>query len=370
MHVFLYYSALHFFNITAQKTKLILGITLSFLSLGLILSMALSRFSDIFLIKYLYFLTAFWAGILATIILASVLVWLFVLIFKSNNLKIILGSLAILVPFLYGIYGYWNAQDVYITNIDINIKNLPDNWKDKKIIQLSDVHLGEINDVSFAEKIVEKVNNEKPDLILITGDLFDGVASRIPEFLEVLNKLESKYGTYFVTGNHEVYLGVDYVLASLQKSNIKAIGGTVINIEGLQIVGLDYPQIGEWRDKNFIKNMGKFDSELPTILIYHAPTDIIQLPGDISSQQSSIYWSPDINFETAKESGVNLQLSGHTHKGQLFPYNLMANYIYEKYNYGLNTDKDFNIYTTSGVGTWGPPIRTGSNSEIVTIILK
>jgi len=369
MHVFIYYSILNFFNVIEKKIKFILGITLSILSVGFILSMILLRLSDFFLIKYFYFLTTFWIGLLTTISSAFILAWVLIFLFKSRNVKFLVGILAIAIPFLFGIYGVWNAQNIKIKNIEVTIPKLPINWQGRKIIQLSDVHLGQINGVSFAEKIVQKVNNEKPDLILITGDLFDNMSSKTTEFIKIIDKLESKYGTYFITGNHETYLDVDSVISSLKNSEIHLLNNEVTNIAGLQLVGLAYPQSGELRDKNFIKNLFGYNSELPTILMYHSPTSIIQNNSVSSNQHSNIYWSPDTNFDAVKESGVNLQLSGHTHRGQFFPFNLIVDYIYKKYDYGLFTEEDFNIYTTSGVGTWGPPMRTGSDSEIVVITL-
>jgi len=368
MHVFFYFSTLHFFSITEQKTKWLLGVIFLTLSISFIVSMILTRLSGFVLIKYIYILTACWLGLVATFFLAFILAWIFIFIFKAYNIKIVIGTLAILLPFLYGIYGLSNAFNPSLKNVEVSILDLPSYWESKKIVQLSDLHLGRVNNLPFAEEIVAKVNSVKPDLVLITGDLFDGMGSNIPEFINTLNKLESTHGTYFVTGNHEIYLGLDYVFENLVDNKINVLDNEVININGLQLVGLSYPNFNELRDKNFLENIPNYNKSLPSILMHHAPTNIIQ--NNVNNQHSSIYWSPDVNFDIAKANGINLQLSGHTHKGQIFPYNLIVDYIYKGYGYGLVTEGDFNIYTTSGVGTWGPPMRVGSKSEIPLITLR
>jgi len=286
-------------------------------------------------------------------------------IFKLNAFKFWFGISALVLTLVYGIYGYWNANNIRLKNIEVKIKSLPSAWQNKRIVQLSDAHLGLINSTAFTEKMVAKVNSAKPDLILITGDLFDGTSNTL-EFISILNKLEATDGIYFVTGNHEVYLGAKQVLSSLKKSKIKVLDNQAVDLGGLQLVGISYPEFGESRGEGFLKNIIGNDLS-PKILMYHSPTNVEQ-HGD--SEHASIYFLPNSDFDAAKKAGVNLQLSGHTHEGQLFPYNLIAGYIYKRYNYGLMTEGDFNIYITSGVGTWGPPMRVGTDAEVPVIVLR
>jgi len=366
MHFFLYRLVIKIFDITKQKIKKILSGIFFILSIGFILAMIFTRLSDFFLIKYFYIATSLWLGIITIMLFSFAFSFVLIVFFKFHNVKIIIGIFALVLSLLYGVYGVWNAFDLNIKNIEVNIVNLPDYWKDKKIVQLSDVHLGRINGVSFAKKIVEKVNNIKPDLILITGDLFDGTGSDVAKFIKTLDKLESTHGVYFIIGNHEAYLGFDYVISNLKDSKINILDNRAVNINSLQITGISYPGFSELNGDNFSENISNFILGMPNILMYHSPTNIIQN----KNQHSDVYLSPDIDFSIAKKNNINLQLSGHTHKGQIFPFDLLADYIYKKYNYGLVTEGDFNIYITSGVGTWGPPMRTGSNAEIVVINLK
>ena len=240
--------------------------------------------------------------------------------------------------------------------MDISIKNLPAVWKGKIIVQLSDIHLGQIHGVGDLQNLAAQSNAQNPDLILITGDLFDGMDGELNNFVKPLNSLRAKRGVFFVTGNHETYLGLDKTLAVLKQTRIKILNNETVNLEGLQIVGINYAEREEAggssgklaRKTNFINASKGFDRTKPGILMHHTP----------------------INLEQAKAAGIALQLSGHTHKGQLWPFGLITRLIYGKYHYGLHAMGDFQIYTTNGAGTWGPPLRTGNTPEIPVFRLQ
>jgi predicted MPP superfamily phosphohydrolase len=261
---------------------------------------------------------------------------------------LIIGSIFFIIASLYSVYGAWNAFNPQIKNVQVSIKNLPEQWKGKRIVQLSDVHLGHVYQTDFLAKIVKMTNELRPDVVVITGDLFDGMDGHLENLVGPLKDLQAPYGTYFITGNHETYLGVDKSFSILDGTKVKILNDAVKDLDGLQLIGISYPERGQ------VKNLGQTIKMLPdyvvgkpTILLYHAPTGILE----------------------AKEAGVNLQLSGHTHVGQLFPFSIITDLIYKGYDYGLHTLGDYSIYTTNGVGTWGPPIRTGNTPEIVNITL-
>ena len=250
--------------------------------------------------------------------------------------------------FIYSVYGVWNASDPQVRNIQVAIRHLPDNWKGKYIVQLSDVHLGHVYKAGFLEGVVRKVNDRRPDMVVITGDLFDGMDGKLSEMVGPLNGLRAPYGTYFITGNHETYLGVDKAFAALGKTSTVVLNDEVRDIDGLQLIGIGYPQRGQTKDIfKTIKSLPGFVPGKPTVLLYHPP----------------------VSIEQARAAGVNLQLSGHTHKGQIFPVVFITDYIYKGYSYGLHSLGDYSIYTSTGVGTWGPPMRTGNTPEIVAIKL-
>ncbi len=371
-HWFLYFSTLKFFSITGLTAKNVLAIIYGLLSISFIVAIILMRFSDFFIFRFFYAFSAFWLGLMIYLVIACLLAWIVILFFKSANynIKLVAGTLAFVLAFLYSIYGVWNAFHPIVKNVEIKITGLPAEWENKKIVHISDAHLGRIHGRSFARKIVEKINKQDPDLILITGDLFDGIGSDLDTYANILNKLESRQGIYFVTGNHEGYLGVERIIKALENTKINILNNELVEIDGVQIIGVSFPELDKLKEnKNIIMEIEGYNPDLPNILLHHEPVSIEQKGEDSFDRQSSSYFSPDTDYTIAKESGINLQLSGHTHKGQFFPFDLITKKIYNGYDYGLFTKDDFNIYITNGVGTWGPPIRTGNRSEIVVFEL-
>ena len=348
-HYFIYYSLIKFFEITSAKTKAILGLVLLFLPLSFFLSSLLTRLSGNFLTRAFYFLSSLWLGIALTLLTAFlggwILVWLFNKLGWQINLMV-LGIAAILFSFAYSAYGVYNAYNPVVKEITVKIKNLPSQWKGKKAVQLSDVHLGHVLRAGFMQKVVNETNAQKPDIVFITGDLFDGMDGALAEIVKPVNDISAPEGIYFVTGNHETYLGLEDVFAALKTTKIKVLNDEMANVGGLQIIGIAYPERG------FSKNIG----------------EVIKNLKDFNSQKSSILlWHNPINIEQAKQAGISLQLSGHTHHGQIFPIQFISRLIYGKYYNGFYQEGDYAIYTTSGVGVWGPTMRTGSRPEIVVI---
>ncbi len=166
-------------------------------------------------------------------------------------------------------------------------------------------------------------------------------------------------------------MGLKRALDVLSRTRIRVLNNEVINIDGLQIIGVGYPGI---HDRDDIRGLEKLDqpssNHTPRILLFHTPTSILLKDEDEFGQHFSTYWIPDTSFTLPRELGVDLQLSGHSHAGQIIPFGLLTKLLYKGYDYGLRREGDFSIYTTSGVGTWGPPMRTGNSPEIVAIKLK
>jgi len=354
-HFFLYFSGIHFFQITSPKTK---GIILAVLALGSVsffLASLLAHYRENFFSISLYAVAGFWLGLVANLFLASLLLWIFYPLVSRWNPPATAGVFFCLA-LLLSIYGTWNAFHPKVKNIAVTIPNLPAAWQGKTAVQISDVHLGHLYRSGFAEKLAQKVNAQNPDIVFITGDLFDGMDGSLLNFVRPLGEIKAKQGTFFVTGNHETYLGLDKTFDILEQIQVKTLDDRVATIDGLQIIGYSYPPREEMEDPKekskslaaTVKKMEGFVPGKPTILLHHAPTDIAE----------------------AKSLGVNLQLSGHTHKGQLFPFNFITHWIYKGYDYGLRTEGSYSIYTSNGIGTWGPPMRTFNTPEIVTITLQ
>ena len=196
---------------------------------------------------------------------------------------------------------------------------------------------------------MEKLNNEKPEMVLITGDLFDGMDGNLAPIIKPLEDIQTKQGVFFVTGNHETYLGLENTFTTLKNSQLKIIRDEVIDAKGLKLIGISYPERNKKKDVvAILESLKKDYLGKPNILLYHTPTNISEI----------------------KNQGINLELCGHTHKGQFFPFNLITKLVYRGYDYGLFEMDDYTLHTSNGAGTWGPTMRVGNTPEIVVITLQ
>jgi uncharacterized protein len=351
-HFFIYISLVKFLAITNIVVKMWLGGVLLFLGVSFIGASFLAHYNEGILARLIYSIFSFWLGIGWNLTMAFVVAWIIVGITKIAGLNFdyrYLVFLAVIFAISYSVWGAWNAYNPKIKNVTVQIKNLPEAWKNKKAVQLSDVHLGHIYGKKFLKKIIRKVNAQNPDLIFITGDLFDGMDGELNNLVKPLGEIKAKDGIYFITGNHETYLGVERSVEALGGTPIIFLDNKVIDVNGVQIVGISYPKRGEKESfSKKVKSLKDFNAKNPNILLYH---------------------NPNVAKE-AKDLGINLQLAGHSHRGQIFPFQFITRYIYGKYHNGLTNDGDFNIYTSSGTGTWGPMMRTSGRSEIVVFNFK
>lgn len=358
------------FSINSRRTKKILRLIFFLLPIGFIFSSLLLNWREIWLTKTLYFIFSLWPAILINFLLFILAAWLITgvveAIEKKTNHRLV-GIAVLLITIIYSAFGIFNVFFPTIKRITVSIDDLPSSWQGKTIVQISDLHLGGVLGKNFLKRVLNEVNSLNPEAVVITGDLFDGMDGNFDSLIGPLDDFKAPKGVYYVTGNHEIYLGLEDALTALGKTKINILGNKIAEIDGLQVIGISYPGYNPSEDEKNI--MDSYDQEKPAILLYHAPVDVFsdQVMNNISHK--NIYLSPNTNFSVVKELGIDLQLSGHTHNGQIFPFNLITRLIYNGYSYGLYQDGDFNLYATSGVGVWGPTMRTGSRSEIVLITL-
>lgn len=373
-HKIVYEFFIRVFGIERKKIKIILFLVLLFLALSFIISTLLVRWRENTLTKFLYFCSGIWLGVVINLFLAVVVALVITLIIRLFGKKANLRFLSIFVIIFvvsYSAFGVWNAFHPQVKNITVKIKDLPEWWRGKKIVQISDAHLGNILGENFLKKVVNQINSLKPDMVVITGDLIDGSTRDAPPYLTLLENIKTDQGVYYTTGNHEIYSGVDKFLSAIKKINITTLEDRIVDINGLQLIGISYPRLTEAKNiKNIILNNKDFDPQKPSILLFHSPTSINHTKDTEEERHEHMYWRPNTDFSDAKELGIDLQLSGHSHAGQIFPFGFVTRIIYSGYDYGLKTDGDFSIYTSSGVGVWGSTMRTGSRSEIVAITLE
>ncbi len=372
-HYLFFFTTVRFLNITNPTARLTFFAAASLLALSFFLSAIFARMSSNPLTNAFSWVASIWLGLLLHLLGAIALIWLTkwlsTALGLAVNMKLVCLSLYVIAAGVTA-YGVVNSMVVRIRHVDVEIESLPDRWRGSTIVQLSDVHLGSIRGLRFLDAVIEKVNALNPDLVLITGDLFDGMGGLLESFAAPLSEIGADEGVYFVSGNHEGYLGLAAPLAVVQKAGIRILDDEVLDVHGLQLVGVSFPEFGMLNKRMSVERMAaQIDQNKPSILLYHTPTDVGLSSGDRAAQQSNTYLSPDIDFAFARENGIDLQLSGHTHQGQIFPFTHLTKLIFSGYHYGLHEIGSFRVYISSGTGTWGPPLRTGSVSEIVAIHL-
>ncbi len=335
----------YYFSI--EKTKY-LYFLFAGLSLFMILGMIVSSFSTGLASNTMYFISSVLAGTLLFLILSLFLVDIVNLVFKIQPK--ILGLVAIGITICISTFGVWNAFQIRVTEKAIPIKGLT---KEIKIVHISDVHVGHLRGADFIQKLAEITNEQNPDIVFITGDLFDGKSRLTQESIEPLTLIKAP--VYYVEGNHDKYAGIQIVKQYLRNLNINVLENQVANFGELQIIGLNHMRADEEsRDmhasnSNSIKetlDSMKFDETKPTIMLHHSPEGI----------------------KYANQHGIDLILSGHTHSGQFFPINLITALMFP-YNSGLHDYNGTKINVSQGTGTVGPPFRVGTRSEIVLIKL-
>jgi hypothetical protein len=185
----------------------------------------------------------------------------------------------------------------------------------------------------------------RPDVLFIPGDMFDGTEVDLAPLAKHWAEFSAPLGSYFITGNHEQFTSPGKYLDAVRQSGIRVLENEKIVVDGLQIVGVHDRDSGNVERFRSILRQAALDRNIASILLVHNPH----------------------HLPIAEEAGVSLQLSGHTHRGQYFPFTAIVSRIYGKYAYGLRRFGQLVVYTSCGAGTWGPPMRLGSNPEIVLI---
>lgn len=251
--------------------------------------------------------------------------------------------------------GFINASQIDKVSYKIHLENKKD-ISDIKVVMISDLHLGAIGSEQRLENIVEGINEEKPDLVCIAGDFFDTDFASIRDTktaIETLKGINSTYGVYACLGNHDGGQTFTQMVDFLEQADISLLDDTYTVIDNrLVLVGrLDAFAIGgygEQKRKPLSEFFTREDTALPVIVLDHNPANI----NEYSTE-------------------ADLILCGHTHKGQIFPGNLFINLMYTvDYGYYREDSKSPQVIVTSGVGTWGMPMRVGTNCEIVTITFE
>lgn len=236
--------------------------------------------------------------------------------------------------------------------VEVKLERLPPQLAGLKIVQVSDIHIGPMIGERFLTTIVDRINAERADLVVITGDLVDGSVKELSRHTAPLGRIEARFGKYFVTGNHEYYSGVDEWMTEIARLGIKALRNERVSIgdaASFDLAGIDD------------HTSGRFSREGPSVERIVAGRDTDRELVLLAHQPRSI--------EYAEEAGAGLQLSGHTHGGQLWPASAFVRFT-TPYVAGLyRHDPSTQIYVSRGTGFWGPPMRLCAPAEITVIHL-
>lgn len=300
-----------------------------------------------------YWLAAIHYLLIALLIMALLKLadgWLGFLPAALKNLPPAAGLIIPLLVIGVLVYGSWNAANPQLRHYDIDIvaKQATD-LQQLQVVMVSDIHLGKVVGRERLDDLINQINNLNPDLVLLVGDTIDGTLGPFvtQNMSEAFRKLESTYGTFAVLGNHE-YIGVDTeeVLHHFREAEINVLRDSYHKVEDkFYLVGRDDLSAGKRQPLSTL--MADLDSSLPIILMDHQP----------------------YRLEEGQAQGVDLQLSGHTHHGQFFPYNFVTKNHFEM-DWGYLRKGDFQVLVSCGFGTWGPPIRLGNTPEILDITIR
>jgi len=251
-------------------------------------------------------------------------------------------------------YGTWRAFHPPVVNrLSVRLPGLPKALEGFTLVQLSDIHVGPVIQRHFMDAVVEQCNVLKPDLMAITGDLVDGSVSELGYAVAALSNLRSRHGSFFVTGNHEYYSGDEEWSEALERLGISVLRNRHVRI-GEPSASFDLVGVDDWgaarsgydRRYDLAQAVAGRDPERPSVLLAHQPA----------------------NWREASAAGIGLQLSGHTHGGQFFPFNLAVSAIWE-HAAGHFEENGRHLYVSRGTGFWGPPVRVAAPPEIVHVTL-
>ncbi len=246
------------------------------------------------------------------------------------------------------------ARGPKVRRVAVALRRLPAAMDGSTIVQISDLHVGPTIDRAYVEAVVAGANALEPDVIAITGDLVDGTVTQLRDAVAPLGGLRAKHGVFFVTGNHEYYSGADAWVAELTRLGIKVLRNERVTIgageASYELAGVDdytAHRFGRGHGADMKKALAGVDPSREVVLLAHQPKHIVE----------------------AEAAGVGLQLAGHTHGGQIWPFGLIVRMV-QPYVRGLNRHGRAQIYVSCGTGYWGPPMRLGAPPELSHIVLR
>jgi hypothetical protein len=353
-HWFVYATVAHFWGGFAASWTVKLAFIL--LSVSFVAASLRGWYSYQPLVRFFYTVAAVWLGFASFFLLASAGSWIVDGLSIAGGLgwrPAWIADTAFAAATVAGIYGVLNATFPRVTRIKVALPGLPPQWRGRTAGLVSDLHLGHVRNIRFVRRVVNKLIALQPDIALIAGDLYDGVAGDFAKLAQPWSTLVSStqaapLGVYYIAGNHEEFYGNAEYLPSLLRAGIHVLNNEKVEVDGLQLIGVHYRDaVNPDRYRAILRGL-KLDRLRASVLLLHAP----------------------VRLAISEEEGISLQFSGHTHGGQLFPWTLVARRVWARFNHGFQRMGNLQVYTTYGTGTWGPPLRVATYPEIVLITFE
>ena len=302
-------------------------------------------------LRVVYALAASWLGALNFGVFASVACWIADAVVSMTSIPLSrpwIAAVSFGLALAATVYGLINAACLRTTRVTVKLPHLPEAWRGRTVALITDLHLGPLSGPDFLRRVLVRLRGLNPDAVLISGDMFDGPTLGLDALVAPWSEFSAPRGIFYVTGNHDEFAERSLYLEPVRRVGIRVLNNEKISLEGLQIIGVHDSEAGNPTELRSILRQVQIDPMQASILVAHRP----------------------INLSVAEEEGISLQLSGHTHGGQIWPWNLLVSRIYGRFSHGLSRLGKLQVFTSYGVGTWGPPLRVGTKPEIVLIRLE
>lgn len=357
---YLYVRAMQAFQFQSLYAKLLFSAVFVLAASSYILSKSLLSNVNAVLYDVFLWIGSFWFAFLLYFILSILVIDIFVLINRFfpflpqflfqdyAKTKLLTGLGILLLVFITVSCGYFNANNIKLKTIRLSIPKKNASLTSLNIFYFSDAHFTPVNNGRIAKKIINLAEQVKPDIILIGGDVVDDKSNHLKRIGidEELRQLKAKYGVYTINGNHEYIVNVNNADNFLNENNVKVLRDSMITIENsVQIIGREDASIASFahgKRKSLPELLANARKDLPIILLDHQP----------------------LHLAESAAGNIDLQLSGHTHHGQMWPFNFITKMVYEL-SWGYKKINNTHFYVSSGVGTWGPPVKIGNDAEVI-----
>lgn len=298
-------------------------------------------------IHNLYAISAVMFGFLTQMMLFGAMYWAFFTVFsmiKSPyqqawlNRKRLVACITLSIATILFVLGTYNAYNPRVKTIVLS--GWPQELSGKSFVHLSDLHIGSVYRPAWVARIAGMVNNLEPNFTIISGDLIDGSDGKLDKFVPAMQSFEAPL--IFTPGNHDYYIYEGEMERLIEEGDVILLSDAAAVFENIEVIGFNYLAREHSDVRREIANL-RPENDLPRLVINHVPVDQAE----------------------AEALEAKLMLSGHTHRGQIFPISAMTWLLYGRFSYGLETYNEMLTYTSAGTGTWGPPLRTNGFGEII-----